>query len=79
MLSRKVKINGFWFKVGVDCLLFYVSMLSLLLLLFSVPALRVWSVIIILVGVCLEEKKIVDLCWLGFILFELVGNYMGFA
>ena len=54
-------------------------MLSLLLLSFGVPPVGVWSMIIILVGVCLKEFFFVYPCWLGFIPFGLVGNYMDFV
>ena len=54
-LSRKEKINSFWFEVGVNCLFVLREYVSLLLLSFSVLPVGVWSMVIILVGVCLEE------------------------
>ena len=51
MFVEKVKINGFWFKVGCELFLFYVSLLLLFLLLFSVLSVEIWAMIIVFVGV----------------------------
>lgn len=42
---------AFGLKLGVNCFLFYVSLLLLFLLLFSVLSVEIWAMIIVFVGV----------------------------
>ena len=72
MFVEKVKINGFWFKVG--CELFFVLRESILLfpLLFSVLLVKIWAMIIVFVGVLFGKILYVPML-VRVYLFDLVG------
>ena len=63
---------AFGLKLGVNCFLFYVSLLLLFLLLFSVLSVEIWAMIIVFVGVLFGRILYVPML-IRVYLFDLVG------